>query len=141
MCSGSRRRASRRKAATGARKGRSRGNKSGVVERGMSARGPSEELGRPDVLHGQKAGRGNRAQQAPGPRSRPRLSAAREARAVEASGNERQRVALWSGWRDGRQQRRRTGEQESEARHRGCEGGELNPGGPAGGKGEAGSRS
>lgn len=52
-----------------------------------------------------------------------------------------ERGALGSGRRDGQQQRRRMGHQESELLHRTDEGGELNPGGPAGGKGEAGSRS
>jgi hypothetical protein len=58
----------------------------------------------------------------------------------KSSGHERQRDALWSGWRDGEQQRQPMEHQESELLHTTDEGGELNPGGPAGGKGEAGSR-
>jgi hypothetical protein len=45
----------RRKAATKRGIGLTRGNESGVEEQGMSAPGSSEELGRPDVFHGQEA--------------------------------------------------------------------------------------
>src|SRR6185436_18824941 len=119
--------------------GRTRGNESGVVEQGMCAQGSSEELGRPDDLHGQEAEGERPPEQAPGPESRRRLSATREARG-RIPGQTTNRKEPHCG-QDGRSRTtaRRTGHQESELLNTTEEGGELNPGGPAGGKGEAGS--
>ena len=86
--------------------GRTRGNESGVVEQGMSVQGSSEELGRPDDLHGQEADRERPPEQAPGLGSRRRLSATREAWGKvppEQTTNRRNRTVVMT--RDGEQQR------------------------------------
>ena len=86
-------------------KGRTRGNESGVEEQGMSVQGSSEELGRPDDLHGQEADRERPPEQAPGLGSGRRLSATQEARGrfPEQTTNRKNRTVVMTG--DGEQQR------------------------------------
>jgi len=97
MYPGRRRRASRRKAATEARKGRSRGNESGVVEQGMFVQGSPRNLG--DLMFPTVRRRKDRPrEQAFG---REAGSVCRRTGASTWSGHERQRDALWSRWCDG----------------------------------------